>query len=123
MQLAVMKSLWLRGTATVNEVHKDLFQSLRLAPTTVATVLRRLEGKGLVSHQEAGRQHHFQAEIGEDEIAESAAEEVLDHLFEGRLAEMVMHLMDNRKLGKEELEQLYQLIAEKRKQLKNREKS
>lgn len=121
LQLAVMKSLWARGTASVNEVHKDLFQALQLAPTTIATVLRRMEAKKLVTHEELGRQFIYRPQICESEIAESAAEEVLDHLFEGRLAEMVMHLLEKRKLGRDELDQLSHLIAEKRKQFKSKE--
>ena len=48
LQLAVMRSLWRRGEARVNEVHGDLTDSNGLAPTTVATLLKRLEARGVV---------------------------------------------------------------------------
>ncbi len=122
LQLAVLKSLWRRGAASVNDVHTDLYDALRLAPTTVATVLRRMEQKGLVTHSDQGRQFLYQSLVNEEEMAESAAEEVLDHLFEGRLAEMVSHLIDKRTLDQRELDRLANLIASKRKQLKAKDK-
>ena len=120
LQLAVMRSLWARKSASVNDVHDDLYDALKLAPTTVATVLRRMEAKGLVTHSEAGRQFLYQPLISEEAVAESAAEEVLDHLFEGRLAEMVSHLLDNRRVSSQELDRLALLIADKRKQRKHK---
>ncbi len=120
LQLAVLRSLWQRENASVNDVHADLYDALKLAPTTVATVLRRMETRGLVMHTEEGRQFLYQPLISEDDVAESAAEEVLDHLFEGRLAEMVSHLLGKRRVSGKELDALAALIAAKRKQLKDR---
>lgn len=120
LQLAVLRSLWQRENASVNDVHADLYDALKLAPTTVATVLRRMETRGLVMHIEEGRQFLYQPLISEDDVAESAAEEVLDHLFEGRLAEMVSHLLGKRRVSGKELDVLAALIAAKRKQLKDR---
>ncbi len=120
LQLAVLRSLWQRENASVNDVHADLYDALKLAPTTVATVLRRMETRGLVMHTEEGRQFLYQPLISEDDVAESAAEEVLDHLFEGRLAEMVSHLLGKRRVSGKELDALSALIAAKRKQLKDR---
>lgn len=120
LQLAVLRSLWQRGAATVNEVHADLHAALELAPTTVATVLRRMETRGLVTHTEEGRQFHYQPLVTEEEVAESAAEDLLDHLFEGRLSEMVSHLFRNRRVSGKELDELASLIDAKRKQLKDR---
>jgi len=79
LQLAGLRSLWQRGSASVNDVHADLYDALKLAPTTVATVLRRMETRGLVNHTEEGRQFLYQPLISEGDVAESAAEEVLDH--------------------------------------------
>ena len=51
-ELDVMAVLWERGPSTVAEVREHLED--RLAYTTVLTVLRTLEAKGFVSHEEEG---------------------------------------------------------------------
>lgn len=117
LQLAVLKSLWARGTATVNDVHGDLAPALDVAPTTVATVLRRMEASGLVRHTEQGRQYVYQAEVSEAEVAGSETADVLDRLFAGRLADMVSHVLSKRNVSPRELDELQKLIAEKRKQM------
>lgn len=51
----VMQDLWDHGPSLVAEVRERL--SDELAYTTVLTVLRTLEGKGYVGHEEEGRGH------------------------------------------------------------------
>ena len=121
LQLAVLKSLWHRETATVTDVHGDLQASLGLAPTTVATVLRRMEMSGLVSHTENGRQYVYRAEITDADVAESATEDVLDRLFAGKLSEMVSQVLNTRDISPKELDELTALIAAKKRESKSRQ--
>jgi BlaI family transcriptional regulator, penicillinase repressor len=116
LQLAILKILWVRGEAAVSEVHQDLEVTHQLAPTTIATMLRKMEARGLVAHREDGRKFIYKALVAEDEAAESAASDVLDRLFDGSLAGMVSHLLGARKVSREELDQLAKLIASKRRQ-------
>ena len=60
LQLAVMQVLWSRDEASVTDVQRAM-TGRRLALTTVATMLVRLEQRGLVSHRAEGRQYIFQA--------------------------------------------------------------
>src|ERR1700692_3938026 len=55
LQLAIMRVLWRRGEAAVTEVHEDLEAERDLAPTTVATMLAKLEHKGAGAHPPGGR--------------------------------------------------------------------
>ena len=52
-----MQALWENGASTVAEVREHLADPL--AYTTVLTVLRTLEAKGYVGHEEAGRGHRY----------------------------------------------------------------
>ena len=71
LQLAVMRVLWRRGEAAVAEVHGDLEPERGLAPTTIATILSRLERRGLVRHSSRGRQYLYAPVISEQEIRRS----------------------------------------------------
>jgi len=50
LQLEIMQALWDLGASTVADVQKALPASADLAYTTIATMLRKMEAKGLVGH-------------------------------------------------------------------------
>ncbi len=114
LQLRIMKILWKLEEATVSEVHERLDQKSRLAYTTVATMLRKMERRGLVAHRSEERRFIYRAVVDSDEVSRSMAGDVLERLFEGRLSDMVSHLLSTRKVSQEELRRLEKLIREKK---------
>ena len=115
LQIAVMRVLWKRGEATVNEVHEDLLDERGLAPTTVATVLSRLEKRGLLSHHTAGRQFVYRPLATEEQIRISMVEELTELLFEGDVSEMVSHLLSAKEISPGDLARVKSLIEEREK--------
>src|SRR5215831_15824090 len=116
LQLRIMKVLWERGAASVAEVHQDLGADTGLAYTTVATMLRKMEGRGLVTHASEGRRFVYQAAVAPDVVTCSMANDVLERLFEGRLADMLDHLLSTREVSLDELRELERLIRGRKKQ-------
>ncbi len=114
LQLKIMKVLWERGAASVSEVHEAL-RAERLAYTTVATMLRKMEARGLVRHHADDRRFIYRAAVTESAVTESMSHHIVDRLFEGSLADMVSHLLDTREVSREELAELEQLIAKRKK--------
>ena len=113
-QLAFMRVLWDRGEATAQDVHAALGeQGQELAPTTVATVLSRLERKGLVAHRKRGRQFVYRARAAEKEIRRSMLARLTDLFFGGDPQALVSHLTAGQGLGQEDLEEVRRLIAER----------
>ncbi len=115
LQLKIMKTLWSSGQATVAEVHEALGGSADLAYTTIATMLRKMEGRGLVAHELEGRTFRYRPLVAENEVATGLADDLLDRVFEGSLAGLVSHLLSNREVSRDELSQLEKLIAERKK--------
>lgn len=109
-----MKVLWERGEATVAEVHEAFGGEARFAYTTIATMLRKLEARGLVRHRADGRSFVYQAAVEADRVTRGIANHVLDRLFEGNLADMVSHLLTDREISADELARLERLIAERK---------
>ena len=114
LQLRIMKILWLRTEATVTDVLADLTGPSDLAYTTVATMLRKLEAKGLVTHRIEGRSFIYRARVKEEEVTRTMADHFVERLFEGSLTEVVSHLLSTREVSKDELETLERLIAERK---------
>jgi BlaI family penicillinase repressor len=110
-----MQILWARKEATVAEVHGALAGERDLAYTTVATMLRKMEARGLVKHRLDRRSFVYQAAVGEAAVSQGMADHLVDRLFEGSLSDMVHHLLTTREVSREELSKLEKLIAEVKK--------
>jgi predicted transcriptional regulator len=119
LQLAFVQTLWELGEASVAQVQEALDrQGRKLAPTTVATVLRRLEAQGWVAHREQGRTFIYKASVSHRRAAGRMLNSLTRTLFGGDLPAMVSHLLESHKVDRQEIEELRRLIAEKEKTLK-----
>ncbi len=114
LQLRIMRVLWSHGPANVATVQKKLAGE-PLAYTTVATMLRKMEDRGLVCHREEERRFIYESAVGQDEVTRSMADDLVSRLFQGSLADTVSHLLDSRDVSPSELAQLEQLIKERKK--------
>ena len=118
LQLSLMKVLWERGEATVSDVQQALQAASRpLAATTIATVLSRLEKRGVVAYRIDGRQYVYRALFTEAEARGSVLAEVTERLFEGDVAMLVSELLASRDLRQGDLERVKALIAEKEREM------
>ena len=116
LQLKIMKVLWEQRAAGVAEVHQALGGDGGLAYTTVATMLRKMEARGLVQHEAEGRRFIYRAAVRPEAVTRSMTGDVLERLFEGSLADLLSHLLATREVSREELLELERLIAERKKQ-------
>jgi BlaI family penicillinase repressor len=113
-QLAFMRVLWSLGEATTQQVHQALVDDGHaLAPTTVATVLARLERRGLITHRTRGRQFVFSARVSESQVRRSMLARLTDFFFGGDTAALVSHLAEDRSLSEDDLQHIKQLLAER----------
>jgi predicted transcriptional regulator len=110
LQLAVMRALWERGEARVHEVREALEREL--AATTVATLLQRLEKRGLVAHRSEGRQYVYRALVDEDEARRAAVGELTETLFDGDVPALVAHLLSRGELDAGDLARVRALIED-----------
>ena len=105
----VMQVLWDHGPSVVSEVKDRLVDDL--AYTTVLTILRTLEQKGYVKHEEEGRVHRYFASVREDAARKSALQHLTGKLFKGSAELLFTHLVADRKLSKDQIERMRDLLA------------
>ena len=115
LQLRIMKVLWNEGPASVAHVQEEL-DGESLAYTTVATMLRKMEDRGLVRHRENGRRFIYEAAVSETAVSRSMADDLVDRLFEGSLADTVSHLLESRDVDRDELARLERMIRKRKQQ-------
>src|SRR5579862_7825962 len=112
-ELDVMAVLWEIGSGTVEEVRKRL--SASLAYTTVLTILRNLEAKEFVSHEEEGRAHRYFPRLAQRAAQRSALARLLETQFDGSPEQLLARLVDDRALGADELRRLSRRVREQSK--------
>jgi len=111
LQYAIMRILWDREEATVNDVHGILLPDRGLALTTVATMLRKMEVKGVVTHRTDGRQFVYRPTVTQNKVKRSMVRELVDRLFNGDPAALVTHLVEDREVDPDELRDLVSELA------------
>ena len=109
----VMRVLWEHGASVVNEVKDKLGDEL--AYTTVLTILRTLEQKGYVRHEEEGRVHRYFAAVKEEAARKSALQHLTGKLFNGSAELLFTHLVADKKLSKDQIQRMRDLLAKNRK--------
>ena len=106
LQLAIMRVLWQRREAPVAEVHEALLPERGLAPTTIATMLKKMEDKGVVAHRSEGRRYIYRPTISETQVRRSMVGELTERLFLGDATALVSHLLSEHDIDADRAEQL-----------------
>jgi BlaI family transcriptional regulator, penicillinase repressor len=109
-EASLMEVLWEHGPSTVAEVRDALTDEL--AYTTVLTILRNLESKGFVTHDEEGRAHRYSALVERDVAQRSALKALTQKLFQGSTELLMTRLVADRKLSKSEIDRIRRLLDE-----------
>ena len=104
-----MEALWERRAGTVADVAAAL-PPPPLAYTTVLTMLRILEQKGVVRRQTDGRAHIYYPLIERDEAARSAIGEIVQSFFANSKSALVVRLMTEQRPSSEELAEIKALV-------------
>ena len=115
LQHAIMAVLWERGEASAADVHEALREARGLAPTTIATMLRKMEDKGVVAHRALGRQFLYRPTVTEDLVRRSMVGELVERLFGGDPKALVAHLVSEHEIEPGELALLRRRLGGPRK--------
>tara|TARA_R110002072_G_scaffold31466_4_gene96971 strand:- start:57777 stop:58199 length:423 start_codon:yes stop_codon:yes gene_type:complete len=107
-ELAVLKSFWDHGPATVRELIARL--DTDSAYTTVQTLVTRLVEKGHVRADRRGLAHVFTATTAREELAHRRVEEVASSLLDGATAPLVLRLVENGKFSADDIKSFRKLL-------------
>lgn len=113
----LMEVLWDHGASTVAEVRQRL--DVDLAYTTVLTILRTLESKGYVRHEEDGRAHKYIAVIERDAARRSALKHLSAKLFKGSMELLLTHAVADQKLSDTQLRRMRELLEQREKKTRS----
>ncbi|MGE4233507.1 MAG: BlaI/MecI/CopY family transcriptional regulator [Bacteriovoracia bacterium] len=113
VELEMMNVIWELGECTVKDVQTRLSQDRDLAYTSVATIMKILEQKGVLKSEKADRAHTYKPLILRTEYEASSLKHLADNLFHGDPSSMVVRLLNESKLSKEELQSIQKILDER----------
>src|ERR1051326_2501107 len=112
VQLQSMEVLWREGRATARQITDELSRAKPIAHSTVQTLLRKLEAKGVITHDVEERIFIFRPLYQPSDITASATRDLLTRVFHGSVYGLVAHLLEHETISPEERLRLRQLIDE-----------
>ena len=117
-QLRLMRQLWKqpRNARELTDALNAEAGQVPMAHSTVQTLLRQLEKKGAVCHEQQGRTFIFRPLLEEGRSLAQATREFVNRIFGGSVQGLMAHLLENERVPEQELREIEQLIANRRKE-------
>lgn len=106
----VMEVLWTHSPRTAEDVLAALTGEQDWALTTVKTLLNRLLRKGAIAAERDGRRFLYAPRLSREDWLQQQSTGLLDRLFGGRVAPLVAHFCEHRKLSADDIAELRKLI-------------
>lgn len=102
----ILEVLWKKKEASVREVAEELSKKTPVAYTTVLTMFKVLDKKGLVHHRAEGRAFIYSAAISRAEARKQALENLIKSFFSDSPGALAQHLIEEHDIDADELQAL-----------------
>ncbi|MCG8700378.1 MAG: BlaI/MecI/CopY family transcriptional regulator [Bacteroidales bacterium] len=111
-ELEILQILWVRGEARVKEVHEILQQSKEVGYTTVLKIMQIMYDKKLVERRTEGKGHVYNSLVAKETVQDGFLDKIVDKVYSGSAANLVMSALGNYSASKSELEQIKEFIRQ-----------
>lgn len=111
-ELEVMKILWRQAPLKVSEMLDLLGRNPKPAYTSLLTLVHTMEKKGYIKHNKAGKAFIYSPTLKQKKYLTLEVRRVVKQLFGGNPGELVLNLVKNEQLSKQDIEDLKQLLKE-----------
>jgi len=115
-ELEILRVLWSKESATVREVHEALAASKDVGYTTTLKLMQIMHEKGLVSRDDSSKTHIYKALVSREKTQKHLLGKMIDNLFAGSPAQLVMQALGNHKTSRDELDEIQDLLNMLKKQ-------
>lgn len=105
-ELEILQVLWDKRSATVREVHEELLKTKDAGYTTTLKLMQIMFEKKLVARDSSSKTHIYQPAVSKENTQNLFLNKMIDSLFSGSSAQLVMQALGNHKASKEELEEI-----------------
>src|SRR5580692_2510870 len=109
-ELEIMKIVWQSGASTVRDVYESLLERRKIAYTTVMTMMNILEQKGYLKKAQQDRAYVYQATRPQKQVIRGMVREFVDRVFNGSAEPLLLHLVEDRRLSEEDLQEIRRIM-------------
>jgi len=111
-ELEIMKVVWRSGASTVRDVYETLLEHRKIAYTTVMTMMNILEQKGYLKKSSKDRAYVYQATRPQKQVIRGMVREFVDRVFNGSAEPLLLHLVEDRRVSEQDLEEIRLMLRE-----------
>ena len=108
----VLNCLWADSPKTVMQLVAELEKTVGWAKSTTITTLRRMEEKGLVHCEIAGKGKSYTPAVEQEQAEISETRNFLDRVYRGSVGLMMSAMAQRQELSKEEIAELREILAQ-----------
>jgi len=109
-ELEILQVLWDKGSATVREVHEELLKNKEAGYTTTLKLMQIMFEKGLATRDSSSKTHVYQPAVSREKTQSLLVNRMIDSLFSGSPAQLVMQALGNHKATPDELEAISRFL-------------
>ncbi|NEU08281.1 BlaI/MecI/CopY family transcriptional regulator [Flavihumibacter sp. R14] len=111
-ELEILQVLWKNTQCTVREVNEELTQmrDSEVGYTTTLKLMQIMHEKGLVERDVSNRTHKYKATISHENISQGILQTLIDTVFNGSAAQLVMQALSDKKSSKEEIRKIKEYL-------------
>lgn len=107
-ELEILQIIWRKGFATVREVNEELSEEkgTEIGYTTTLKLMQIMHEKGILERETGSRTHIYRALVSHSRTSQNILDTLIDTVFNGSAAQLVMQALSNKKSSKEEIEMI-----------------
>jgi BlaI family transcriptional regulator, penicillinase repressor len=109
-ELTILGILWNNGPSTVRQVNEEMAKQERTGYTTTLKLMQIMTDKGLVVRDDSKFQHIYRPAVGEEETKNQVVGNLLEKVFSGSAARLVMSALSSKKASAGELAAIRKMI-------------
>ena len=110
VELQLMNIIWSLKECTVKDVQTEISKDRELAYTSVATIMKILESKGILKSSKNDKAHIYTSRISKEYYEKHSLEHLAENLFQGDSSMMVMRLLDNSNFSQKDLQAIKEVL-------------
>jgi BlaI family transcriptional regulator, penicillinase repressor len=111
----IMSTVWEKSPITVTEIIEKVSIQKSWRDSTIRTLIKRLTKKGFLKYEINGKAYLYSPAIEKDESIRTESDSLIDRVFGGATAPLLVYLARKTDLSKTEIEELKQILEEKAK--------
>ncbi len=103
-ELEILQVIWKKGQCTVRDVHEALAENKDAGYTTTLKLMQIMHEKGLVERDTTSKTHLYRALITRKQAQSTALDKIIDTVFKGSTADLVIQALGQHRASKEEID-------------------